>query len=152
MGAFGIFVAIVSLVYVVYYVIQISLDLFGGKSKTSKSAEVIKSGGNIGTGSGDVAGQVEEDSPVAVEEFDNGDYGIKEPGGEEEIVSSGMGQAEKPTSTSGRLKAAEVASGKAEPVNPSYESQQRSEDFDDELRRLSAIEETFDFGDEEDEH
>lgn len=43
MGAFGIFAAILTFVYVIYYAVMISMDLFGNKSQQKENVEVIAS-------------------------------------------------------------------------------------------------------------
>ena len=43
MGAFGIFAAILTFVYVIYYAVMISMDLFGNKSQKKDNVEVIAS-------------------------------------------------------------------------------------------------------------
>lgn len=43
MSAFGIFAAILTFVYVIYYVVMISMDLFGSKSQQKDNVEVIAS-------------------------------------------------------------------------------------------------------------
>lgn len=45
MGAFGIFVAILTFIYVIYYAVMISMDLFGNKAQKKDSVEVISSNG-----------------------------------------------------------------------------------------------------------
>lgn len=46
MSAFGIFAAILTFVYVIYYAVMISMDLFGSKSQQKDNVEVIASLGN----------------------------------------------------------------------------------------------------------
>lgn len=41
MGAFWIFVSILTFVYIIYYVIIVGMDLFGGKDKKKSDVEVI---------------------------------------------------------------------------------------------------------------
>ena len=41
MSAFGIFAAILTFVYVIYYAVMISMDLFGSKSQQKENVEVI---------------------------------------------------------------------------------------------------------------
>ena len=43
MSAFGIFAAILTFVYVIYYAVMISMDLFGSKSQQKENVEVIAS-------------------------------------------------------------------------------------------------------------
>lgn len=43
MSAFGIFAAILTFVYVIYYAVMISMDLFGNKSQQKDNVEVIAS-------------------------------------------------------------------------------------------------------------
>lgn len=43
MSAFGIFAAILTFVYVIYYAVMISMDLFGSKSQQKDNVEVIAS-------------------------------------------------------------------------------------------------------------
>ena len=43
MNAFGIFAAILTFVYVIYYTVMISMDLFGNKSQQKENVEVIAS-------------------------------------------------------------------------------------------------------------
>lgn len=43
MGAFGIFAAILTFVYVVYYAVMISMDLFGNNSQQKDNVEIIAS-------------------------------------------------------------------------------------------------------------
>lgn len=45
MGAFGIFAAILTFVYVIYYAVMVSMDLFGNKAQKIDSVEVISSHG-----------------------------------------------------------------------------------------------------------
>lgn len=44
MGAFGIFIAILTFIYIVYYAVMIGLDVMGDKGKKKNSVEVIAVG------------------------------------------------------------------------------------------------------------
>ena len=46
MSTFGIFAAILTFVYVIYYAVMISMDLFGSKSQQKENVEVITSLGS----------------------------------------------------------------------------------------------------------
>lgn len=48
MGAFGIFAAILTFIYVIYYAVMISMDLFGSKSQQKDNVEVIATSSNFG--------------------------------------------------------------------------------------------------------
>lgn len=47
MGSFGIYVIVVTFIFVIYYVVMISFDLFGTKGEKKDSVEVILSGAPV---------------------------------------------------------------------------------------------------------
>lgn len=105
MGVFGIFAAILTFGYAIYYCVNICIDLNVIKKKKGGSSEVITVSGKKDKKKADkdsdktvdkgVDNSVpsDHDSAVYVEEFDDGSFGIKEPNNQEEVVSPEGGSA-----------------------------------------------------------
>ena len=71
MGSFGIYVIVVTFIFVIYYVVMICLDLFGTKGEKKDSVEVIHTGAPVG--------DIEEAptaTPVRVKEESDGKYTV----------------------------------------------------------------------------
>lgn len=72
MGSFGIYVIIVTFIFVIYYVVMISLELFGTKGEKKDSVEVIHAGAPIGNAAPTAA------PSATVKEKGDGKYSIED--------------------------------------------------------------------------
>lgn len=160
MGAFGIFAAILTFVYAIYYCVNICIDLNVIKKKEGGSSEVIKASGKkdnkkADKGSdktdekgGDNSVPSDHDSAVYVEEFDDGSFGIKEPNNQEEVVSPEGGSAidkadseelqqKRKIDKQHRDQLAKKAEEQCVEVGPQVEGAVLSEDMNQEIEELN---------------
>ena len=112
MGTFGIFVTIVTFIFVIYYMVMISMDLFGTKGEKKESAEVIRTVTQSG-----LVDATPTASPVRISETGEGKYQIERPGeseperfGNGKQAEGGMGiHTEVPAPTNKTLTAEDIA-------------------------------------------
>lgn len=101
MGAFGIFAAILTFIYVIYYSVMVSMDLFGGKSRKKDSVEII----GTGVASNPVMEDFEEQPTLVAEdkipgmdddkeEQPSDNLSAQNPGQEKEITSEDVESAD----------------------------------------------------------
>lgn len=72
MFGYGIFVIVVTIIFIIYYLVMINLDLSKMKTHQSDNVEVIH------------AGSFGEEKPTVVSEHDDGSYSIERPGEEKQ--------------------------------------------------------------------
>lgn len=124
MFGYGIFVIVVTILFIIYYVVVISMDLSKMKKK-SDGEEIIH-----------VDNAVSSESPTVVTEHDDGSYTVKRPGEEERDYASQMptdslGQGDSPQQ--------QPQAGVGEAVQGDGNTQQPSQD-DDSQERLTPAE------------
>lgn len=150
MGPVIIFVAIWTFLCLVYFAVNIAIDLFG-KNGGKPHTEVIHVGGKDKKDDGG-AGSPSGESPVVVTEYDDGGYGIREPGKDEEYVNTNG--VKTPDSTTGHqvgsaagseeysqeplLDIAKKAKEQTTVISADYQSDTKSADEIDEIRRLAG--------------
>lgn len=120
MGAFGIYALVVTFIFVIYYVVIISMELFGSKGEKKESVEVIHTGKSL---DGNIAETMSAASPVRISETGEGRYQIERPGEEEpetyggeagKTSSEGSSVLETPEPTGKPLTAEDIAAADAE--------------------------------------
>ncbi|MDD6552142.1 MAG: hypothetical protein PUF37_00945 [Prevotellaceae bacterium] len=126
MGTFGIFAIIVTFILLVYYAVTIAGDLTKlNKKKEAEGADIIPA-----------AEIPEAEEPVAVVEHQDGQFGIKEPGKDEEVVDPAETiSPEQKKKVEEDIKAAEE---ECEPQDFHYQGEQTKEEFDAFLEDLAS--------------